>query len=439
MSEKDRSVFNIRDFGARTNDCLQTRMIQDTIDACFQSGGGIVEIPAGVFTVGSLRLRSGVSLLLRSGAILRGSLNPEDYFSYQNDVVEPLDVSGGKGIVGSVFPFSRWNNAIIRVINAVNISIIGETGSYIDGRNCFDPMGEEKFRGPHCIDIQNSENIHLVGYTIIDSANWAHAIFRSRNIDVSNIHVFGGHDGFDIRSCDNVHLKNCEFHTGDDSIAGFDNQDCIFENCILDSSCSAFRFGGNNILIENCSAKAPSSYSHRWTLSDEKKIRRADTGDAQRHNMLNFFLYYCDFRADIRKAPGSIIVRNCNIEGADHLFQICFDGEHRWCSNRSLNSIQFENCEVKDVKYPILVYGDEKEPITFSMNHVSLSYSKEVNENPVADMYNFKKMSFKNVYASRNSNPKVICRNEGIVEIEDSNIEAEFCSEKPTWNDIGIQ
>ncbi|MBR2896745.1 MAG: glycoside hydrolase family 28 protein, partial [Oscillospiraceae bacterium] len=78
-------TYNIRDYGACTSDKLQTAKIQTAIDDCFLAGGGRVVVPCGVYLTGSIRLRSRVELYLESGAILKGSRNPEDYFGYVDD------------------------------------------------------------------------------------------------------------------------------------------------------------------------------------------------------------------------------------------------------------------------------------------------------------------------------------------------------------------
>lgn len=86
-----KSSVSITDFGAVPDGELQTAKIQAAIDACFRRGGGEVRVPAGTFRTGGIRLRSRVTLRLLRGAVLRGSRNPEDYFGYLADTVEPLD------------------------------------------------------------------------------------------------------------------------------------------------------------------------------------------------------------------------------------------------------------------------------------------------------------------------------------------------------------
>lgn len=419
MSEK---VYNIRDYGARTCDALQTNAIQAAIDACFLSGGGRVVVPCGIFRTGGLRLRSNVELYLESGAILRGSRDPADYNGYLTDTVEPITEPVWDAPTGrSARPISTWNNAIIRALDAHDIAVTGEPGSYIDGADCYDPDGEEKFRGPHAINFWRCENISFSGYTIVDSANWAHAIFQSRNITTRNVKVYGGHDGFDVRTCDNVLVEDCVFHTGDDCIAGFDNNDVVIRRCSLNTSCSLFRFGGNNVLIEDCSGSAPGIYGHRCSLTPEQKAASFPTSpENSRHDTLNVFLYYCDFRAEIRRTPGEILMRRCTFEGPNRLFALNFDGKHQWCSNRSLASIKFEDCTFTGLRYPVHIYGDANEKLTFELENVNLSAAPEFADEPLINAVNHEAVRLKNVRIKGYNKPRMIAYTEGVFETVDS-------------------
>ena len=408
----------ITDFGACMCDRPQTREIQAAIDACFRNGGGRVVIPAGIFLTGGLRLRSNVELHLQSGAILSGSRNPEDYNSYYEDTLEPIRYSKEppEGIGASAWPCTRWCNAMIRAIDAKNIAITGENGSYINGNNCFDAIGEEQYRGPHAISMWYCENIRFDGYTVTDSANWAHAIFNSRNIRATNLLVLGGHDGFDVRTCDNVHIEDCRFYTGDDCVAGFDNNDVVVRNCVLDCACSFLRFGGNHVLVENCHGHVHSSYGFRGSLTREKRAASAPTDESCRHSSHTPFLYYCDFRAKIRKTPGDIVIRNCVFENPDSMFMLQFDGAHKWCCNRSLSSVTFENCTITGVREPAWICGDEKEPLDMVLKNVILRPAEGLEDLPVMDAKNFKRIRMENVTLEGFSNPRILSRSEGVIE-----------------------
>ena len=110
-------TFNIVDYGAKFCDKLQTEAIQKAIDECFLAGGGRVVIPCGIYLTGSLRIRSGVELYLETGAILKGSRDPMDYFNWTKDTIEPVameelvvgDPQKGRSSIST----SRWSNALI--------------------------------------------------------------------------------------------------------------------------------------------------------------------------------------------------------------------------------------------------------------------------------------------------------------------------------------
>ncbi len=402
--------FRITDYGARASDALQTEKIQAALDACYLSGGGRVIIPKGLFLTGGIRLRSNTTLYLESGAILRGSRDNNDYSAYLQDRIEPITNEQKErfaNVKRSVDPYSKWNNGLIKILDAENVSIIGEAGSFIDGVNCYDPYGEEKYRGPHAIDAYNCKNLYFEGYIIMNSANWAHNIMMSKDITVKNVTVYAGHDGFDARSCDNIVIEDCEFRTGDDCIAGFDNKNVVIRNCIFDSACSALRFGGTDVLIENCQGIAPSSYGFRGTLTPEEKAAGAPTGAHTKHTMKTPFQYYCDFRADIRYAPGNIVMRSCKFENPDALFLHPFDGEHIWCCNRALNSFVIEDSEINGLSMAGVLCSDPNEPLDFRMKNVVISSRADGADFPILEANNCKYIEFDNVTVKGFKNPHI--------------------------------
>lgn len=385
---------SIADFGAVANSGLQTERIQAAIDHIFLQGGGEVTVPEGVFYTGGLRLRSRVTLHLLQGAILRGSTNPEDYFAYLHDEVEPLapgQITDAPYVHLSTIhgetayednkpeyrfkriPGSRWNNALLRAIDAQDVAVIGEEGSELDGCNCFDAIGEELYRGPHLMTFFGCRNITLRGYTIRNSANWAHNMLYSRNISVENITVYAGHDGFDAAVCENITICNSEFYTGDDCIAGFGNTNVLVRGCELNSACSAFRFGGTNVLVEDCHMYGPCRYLFRGSLTkEEKKSMAMPALEGHRNNMLSAFTYYADYSVPIPQQPGNIILRNCRIDYADRFLHYNYSGNETWQKNRPLADITFENIQATDISMPLTAYGSPEVPLKLTMRNVEI-------------------------------------------------------------------
>lgn len=413
-------TFNITDYGAKFCDRLQTEAIQKAIDDCFLAGGGRVLIPCGIFLTGGLRIRSNVELYLEAGAILKGSRDPEDYFAWTKDTLEPVTmeeiVAGDPKKVRSSVCTSRWCNALIRAIDAHDFAIIGEKGSYIDGSNVYDAEGENNYRGPHGVSVWRCKNMRFEGYSFINSSNWCHAIFQSQNIVVKNVGVYGGHDGVDVRTCDNVLIENCDFNTGDDCVAGFDNHDVIVRNCKINSSCMPFRFGGNNVLFENCHSDKENNFGFRLRLSDEKKIHGHLSDDTVRHEASAAFSYYCDFRADVRK-PTEIVIRNCDFTQTKEIIRLEFTGIHRWCCNRSLKKIVFENCRFGELIKTGMLWGDAEEKVTCHFKNVTFAAKKGYEKVPMLAAGNFEAIIFEDCTMEGYEEPTILMGTNDKVEI----------------------
>jgi len=437
-------VVNIKDFGAEANnDIMQTEKIQAAIDECFNMGGGEVIIPEGVFMTGSIRLRSNITLHLQRNAVLKGSRNPEDYYGYLTDNIEPLpeemvtDVKWRRAelLKDNDWEFmriagSRWNNGLIRAVNAENISIIGEEGSCIDGDNCFDELGEEEFRGPHGISIWYCKNITLKGYSIKNTGNWAHSIYYSENLMMDNVTVLAGHDGIHMNVCKNMKIENCKFYTGDDCVAGFSNVNVFVSDCVLNSSCSAMRLGGTNAFIDNCTIYGPGKYAFRGKMSDEEKRSSAPSPtDGGRRNMLSVFTYYADYSMPIKYRPGNIVISNCKIQKADKLLHYNYSGNEWWQKNRPLKDVEFRDCEVEDIKMPSVAYGDAAEKFELKLENLNISLEKGYEDIDFLYACKCEEIKFKNVNF-KNATGECVVRAWSDVDVYFKNVDMKNVKEK---------
>ncbi|MBQ8408370.1 MAG: right-handed parallel beta-helix repeat-containing protein [Clostridia bacterium] len=409
---------NIRDFGAVANGELQTRAIQDAIDRVFSAGGGEVVIPEGVFMTGSIRLRSNITLHLLEGATLKGSQNPEDYFAcYVEDKVEPLSperITDAPYVhLGGIFgethydehdlryrfrrlPGSRWNNALIRAIDAENVAIVGEKDSFIDGNNCFDEIGEEYYRGPHAITFFNCKSITFKGYTVRDSANWAHNMLFCENISMEQVKVLAGHDGFDAFTSSNITIKNCEFYTGDDCVAGFGNVNVLVADSVLNSSCSAMRFGGTNVLVRNCKIYGPGEYFFRGRMTPEDK-RACKPSPTPGRNMLSAFTYYADYSMPIPEIPSNIVIKDCTFKDVDRFLHYNFSGNETWQRYRPMADITFENIKATDIGMALNAYGREDSPLELRLENVEISVREGAELDTLVKAAHCKRVVFDNV------------------------------------------
>ena len=151
----------------------------------------------------------------------------------------------------------------------------------------------------------------------------------------------------------------------------------------------------------------------------EKQLAGAPSDASCRHSMYTVFLYYCDFRANPRRTPGDILIKDCTFENPNALFNLQFDGHQVWCCNRSLAEITFENCRVTGVSEPVQIYGDEKEPLSFTMKNVTLAARPGFEGEAVIDARNFEKICLEDVALEDYEKPTILCRTEGAVEVQE--------------------
>ena len=399
----------VTDYGAKPDGSLQTGNIQRAIDDCFARGGGTVTVPSGEFLTGGLRLRSNITLKLLKGAVLKGTRDIKEYFGYRDDKIEPLDENTITDVLWTpentpnrntsflTTAGSRWNNALIRIINAENVAVIGEEGSLIDGCDPYDENNEEYYRGPHGINAHCVKGLTLKGYTIQNTGNWAHSVYYSSDIVVNGVTVIAGHDGVHFSSCDNITVTDCSFSTGDDCVAGFDNNDVVVRNCTMNSACSALRFGGNNVLVENCHMYGPAKHIFRGGLTTEEKRSGAKPDYKGDRKMLSVFTYYSDFSLKVRKTPGNIVIKNCKVENSLRFLHYNFSGNEPWQKNRPLTSIRFEDITASGISMPIHAYGSENEPLTLVLSNVKYTMNGGNTCNEFIKAANISELTLENV------------------------------------------
>ena len=406
--------FNVVDFGAVANvEASQTAAFQAALDACFQAGGGEVEVPEGTYVIGDIRLRSNTTLHLLENAVLLGSRDAWDYMHINDDTLEPLPeeqntrvrwvgprkwIEMGGGFKKHLYTVgSYWSYAMIRAAFAENIAVIGEKGSVIDGRNVFDPEGEEKYRGPHGINMHFCKNVTFRGYTIQNTSNWAHAIFQSEGITFQELTVLAGHDALHTRACSNVLMENCKLMTGDDAVAGFDNINVVVRNCEISSACSAFRYGGYNILVENCNVWAPCPYQFRGSFTYEEKAAGATVSEKGRTNMLALWTNFVTDDLPVRHAPGKIAIRNCTVTNADRLLHLNLSGNEAWQRGNPPEDITFENVKAEGIKMGLTAYGIKGAPMALALKNVEIGVHEDFKEWPLFRVANCDEVRLENV------------------------------------------
>ena len=339
---------------------LQTATIQKALDTCRDAGGGQVNLGDGMWRIGSIRMYSNTTLHLSEQTKLVAS---DDIHDYEN-----FHVPSTLGYLKSPFVVKEWNlpehyiMAPIVAFEAENVAVIGEEGAVIDGSDCFDPAGEEKFRGPMGMVFSKCRSVTLKGYTYRNAANWAHQLDSCANVCMENVTVLAGHDGINIHHCVGVTIDNCDFRTGDDCVAGYNAENVVIRNCGFNTSCNSFRFGGRNLLVENCRFWGPGKYPHRVS---------------GRHNTIYALEYYAMRYDDIRVDSENWVFRNCTFEGIDGLINYRY-GKLWMHDARPLRDVTLENVSIHGLSDPAVLIPAAGNPMTLTMKNADMTWRNGV-------------------------------------------------------------
>lgn len=354
------NTWKITDFGAvRDSLEVQTDRIQACINTCHANGGGQVVIDNGVYITGSLELFSNITLLLKTGAVLKGSKNLEDYTDFGHSTTV-------KYLYDEEY-IRKWHlppyyfHALISAENGENIAVIAEPGAVIDGQDVFDANGEEKFRGPMGMAFSQIRNLRLAGYTMQNSSNWSHVIDGCENVRLENVTIAAGHDGFNLHHSTHIEVTDCRFETGDDCLAGYDLQDLSVRHCYLNTACNGMRIGGKDLKFTDCIFAGPGHYPH---LSEGTYYTHA------------VFKYYAVLPDVYRSEGDGILFENCMIKGADRFVLYDHDRTELMHDGTPLRSLTFENIMLADIAHTsVFKGGSEKSALT--LKNMIIDYTAE--------------------------------------------------------------
>lgn len=286
-------TYNIEAYGAVGNGkTLCTKALQTAIDACNGEGGGVVEIPAGIFIMGTVHLKSHVQLVLNMGAILRGSAHLDDYEIFVpakpfnpihkgmffTEDAEQVTISGEGQIDGYGDVFFNFDQA--KTMDARTTRFTRQKDNY---RHVTTGIGDgpivPKDRPYQMFVFSNCKRVTVKDVFITNAPFWCMHFADCDAVNVTGIRLWNNllapnSDGIDVTSCSNVAITNCDIRSGDDAIAivGYDHhfeipgyrrlrrvsENIIVSNCNLQSYSSGIRIGFldqnsvSNIQVSNC-------------------------------------------------------------------------------------------------------------------------------------------------------------------------------------------
>lgn len=358
---------------------LQTREFQAVLDLC-REGGGEVIVPRGKFYVSSLYMHSNTTLYLCRGAEIVGSDDCNDYEVFST---EGIEMRSDMEMITQYYgqPWENYRRAIISSYGEKNIAIIGEGESFIDGQNCYDPDGEEKYRGPHAIFFSCCENVRLENYIAQHSGNFLHEANNCKNLTMRRVTCLGGSDGIHLHCSENTLIEDCLFKTGDDCIAGININGLHVNRCIFNTSCNLFRMGGVDILVENCYSYGPGYYPHRKTIVKGKNDYLPR--EAGRHNTLCLVNYFASMNYPYKNSE--MTFKNCVFENLESVLRYRA-GQGPLQTGSFWGKLTLENVRFTDLSKSALTVAPSDVTFTVEQKNVSYSFGEGVETQTVYDI-----------------------------------------------------
>jgi polygalacturonase len=239
-------IYNITNYGAIGDGvATNTAAIQAAINAASAAGGGIVEVPAGSYLSGPVRLASGINLRVERGAVLRmlpldkypgGTVDPENFISGAG--LHDVAISGSGMIDGQGIPW--WPYA--RVPDASR---------------------------PRMIALSSCDRVLIEQVTLTNSPMFHIAIGgKSFNVTVRGVTIRANpstdpvNPGHNTDACDvsggDILIQDCDVSVGDDNFTcGGGTSDVLITNCTYGYghgvSIGSHTAGGvSNITVINC-------------------------------------------------------------------------------------------------------------------------------------------------------------------------------------------
>jgi len=146
----------------------------------------------------------------------------------------------------------QYRTAMFNAYGEENITIEGEGfTSIVNGKDCYNPNGEENFRGPFGFFFTNCNNIAFENFSSERHGNFHFCLTGCDGVKVNKMQMLAGHDGVFLMMSKNIKVVDCIIHTGDDSISGCYLQNFYMNHCDVNTSCNAFRTSGENLVVEN--------------------------------------------------------------------------------------------------------------------------------------------------------------------------------------------
>jgi hypothetical protein len=264
--------FDVRAMGAsgRRADNA-TAVFRAAVDACTAAGGGLVYVPPGEYTVGTIHLKDNVTLHLEAGATLFLSQTREDFDTSPRTMIWAENATNigvtGRGTLDGLaqYVFTEMRGVDPEIAEEIEIA----RAAGIDMRRYY-RTGMQTYM----VILNGCRQVLLRDVSIIHSPLWTVRLNDCDRVHVDGVYILSdlergvNADGIDIVSSQNVLISDSIIVTGDDAIVlkaiGRGGQparpveNITVTNCILTSSSTPLMIGTEtqadirHVLFSNC-------------------------------------------------------------------------------------------------------------------------------------------------------------------------------------------
>lgn len=269
-------TWNVTAFGAIGDGAyINTTAMQRAIDTC--SAGDTVLIPRGVFVSGTLYLRSGITLHVTEGAVLKGSPYFKDYplneVRYKNAFTHSSD---GTLVMSRAFLFAEDVGGVT-VCGKGTIDGSGDAAEFNLGNDSDNPKSRLR---PCALLFIHCKNTRVYDLRMINSAYWMQNYIGCDTLHLRGLSIYShtnyNQDGIDV-DARNVLIENCRIDVDDDGICFKSHErsniveNIIVRNCSIATNCNAIKFGTmsmggfKNVQISQCTIqRASADHIRHW-------------------------------------------------------------------------------------------------------------------------------------------------------------------------------
>jgi len=224
--------YNVKDYGAKGDGiALDSKAINNTIDAAAKAGGGTVFLPAGNYLSGSIHLKSNISLYLDQGAVIIATKSQE------NGEYDPEEATVNTAYQD--YGHSHFHNSLIWGEDLHDVSILGP--GIIWGKGLLRDSKQDSRLGNKAIALLRCRNVIIRDISILTGGWFGILATGTDNLTIDNVKEDTNRDGMDIDCCKNVRVSDCFVNSPyDDGI------------CLKSTYALGYARNTENVTITNC-------------------------------------------------------------------------------------------------------------------------------------------------------------------------------------------